>query len=102
MNIAEFFSEQLHLLLDKREDEDLFVFVQETVLVHVEEFNELGCRLQPKQIINLTDFLIQIITMSWFFWKTRLMLVSLRMPSFLKSSFLIENQISLHFFAPPN
>lgn len=41
-------------------------------------------------------------TISLFFSKTKLIFVSLRIPSFLKSAFLIAYQISLHFLAPPN
>jgi hypothetical protein len=33
----------LHLGLDQREDEDLLIFVEEAIAIHVKNLDEVGC-----------------------------------------------------------
>jgi hypothetical protein len=46
-DLAALVRQQLHLFLDDREQEDLFVFVEDAVTALVEHLNELVGRLEP-------------------------------------------------------
>ena len=57
-DVAQLLRQELHLGLDQREDQDLFVFVKETVLVHVKNFNEVRCGLDSQEVVD--DFLVLV------------------------------------------
>ena len=42
----------MHLGLDQREDENLFILIEEAVLVHVENLNEIDCSLDAEEVID--------------------------------------------------
>ena len=42
----------MHLRLDQREYENLFVLVEETISVHVKDLHEISCCLDTEQVIN--------------------------------------------------
>ena len=46
--------QQLHFFLYQREDQHLFVFVQSTVLAHIEHIDELSRCLETQQVIDLS------------------------------------------------
>lgn len=59
VNFTALSPKQLHLFLDRRENQNLFVFVQHAIASLIEHINELLWRLQSEQIVDLGRTLVK-------------------------------------------
>ena len=59
VNFAAFFREQLHFLLDEREDKDLLILIQHTITALIKDINKVLSFTQPKHIVNVLSALFE-------------------------------------------
>ena len=59
MHLAALFGEQLHFLLDKREDQDLLVLVEHAVAALIKHVDELLRRSEPQHVVNVLPTLLE-------------------------------------------
>ena len=51
--------EQLHFFFDEREDEDLFILIQNTITALVKDVDELHRRVQPQHVADVITTLLE-------------------------------------------
>ena len=77
VHLAALFGKQLHFLLDKRENEDLLVLIEDAITALVEHIDELLRRTQTEQIVDVLAALIENESDVGFIKKTLLAEISL-------------------------